>query len=143
MASWLVLPFIARTGRVISAQTNHFENETATLEKASNKVSPEDFLFTEGIREAILAHKEVWIAQSIGNRPELVTVIGSQHVGLEEKLRTSAEDRLTFLKATKPLWSKLIDPESFYKVERRDFNGMEWQEGIVYEVPDLKQLATT
>lgn len=144
LASYLSTPLLASLSRAASIFTNVGHGPTAEFQKISHKLHPEADLFVLTLRNAILAQKEQWLMEKMGNRPHFATVLGGDHCGIEDQIQYSPQRRLKFLKALKPLLPRVISPkETFYKIAIFDFNGRVWQVRETLEEPELRKLITS
>lgn len=136
--AFMTVPMISMLGRAASGLTGVAEHESAELMKFNNKVHPEVFLIGWNIRNVLIAHKELAIADQT-ERPNFLTVAGSLHPGIEDQLLYTAEERLDFLEKSKPIWRHTISPEYMYKAAKVVHDGSNWNVEII-EFPDLKEL---
>lgn len=139
-ALWLASPSTTLLGRFASYATNSELEISAAIKRGSEKLHPEQFLFTEGIRNALFAHKEWWLMTELGTKPHMVNTIGAAHTGLRSAIETDPEVRLGFLERTVGLYKSVILPESFYTVQEFIFTGSSWKPSNKWEIPELKRL---
>lgn len=139
-ALWLTTPVISNIGRIVSAYGGVGEDITANFQKMSHKLHPEQGLVVLTIRNELLAHKEEWLANVLGNKPNLATIMGAAHTQIEDAIQSSPYDRLAFLRSVSPIIKTFFTSESLYKMVRLDFNGKEWQVNNILIIPELKAL---
>lgn len=137
-STWLLTPFVSSMGGFFFGDIG--EEPIAELQKFSHRLHPEDKLLTLTVRNIIIAHKEQWLTERIGKGPHLATILGADHVGIEDWILNSPEERITFLYRSKPIWRPFVAPETVYQMVRFDFDGYQWQVGEIFEVPELKEL---
>lgn len=139
-AGYLLSPSISMALKALASFSGVAEGPTSYLLKMGLKIHPESFFFVATVRNTVLACKQEWLMKQIGSRPHFATVIGGFHIGIEDAIFESSEDRLALLKNFQSLISKTYLPESLYKITRIDFNGDNWQVTGAYEVPELKEI---
>lgn len=139
LASYLSSPFISLISHVVSAYTEVGNEQAARFQELTQKVNPSWF-FSLTFRELVLAHKQIWQAERLAKKPHFLTIIGGAHSGLERQYQSTAEERLNTLERLKPFWKPQVEPETFYKMVRFDFNGERWKVGEIIEVPELKRM---
>lgn len=113
------------------------------LRKLIEKTHPETWFFILTLRNVVLAQKEQWLMEQMGDKPHhIATIIGAAHTGLEDQIRKSPEERLKFLQAVKPLLEHMFVPESVYKMVQFEFNEkrLHWRPTKIFEIPELKEL---
>lgn len=138
--AWLETPFMSHLINLLRAGTDIGNEEAIKIQKLSYKIHPEQDLIILGLRNTVMAHKQEWLMKQMGHLPHMVTVLGRAHVGIEDLLQYSPEDRLAFLRSLRPLINQIVVPETFYQITSFNYDGKKWQTGEVYEVPELKEL---
>lgn len=144
VGAWLLMPAIE--GLLFTTLGMQGEFMPPDIRKLVEKTHPETWFFLLTLRNIVLAHKEQWLMETMGNKPVLATTIGSAHTGLEDQIMRSPEERLQFLRAVKPLLNRMFDPESIYKMVQFNFYPDRWNwwgPSRVYEIPELKELVTS
>lgn len=143
LAFYLATPAYSSLGILASSEINKGHGPTAEFQKISQKLHPEVDLFVLTLRNAILAQKEQWLMEKMGERPHCASVLGMAHSGIEDQIRYSPERRLGFLRRLKPVLPWVISSkETFYQIALLDFNGRFWQVREILEEPELKELIT-
>lgn len=103
-------------------------------------VHPEVGLVMRHLRETVVAHKGIWLAENKGGNPEYTDIWGSAHVEYEKKLQVPDSSRLNFLRFWKPLINQICIPETIYQLPEFKFTGQRWELHKTYEIPELKEL---
>lgn len=140
--AWLMTPMASMVGTTASGLTGAEEERTAEFIKLSDRMHPEDILISKTLRNVVLAHKEEWLMNKMGNKPHFSTIFGPLHAGLEDQIQHSPESRIEFVRALRPVLKTVVTPETLYKMIRFDFDGKNWRIGEIFEVPELKELVT-
>lgn len=112
---------------------------TAGAVKFSHAVHPEEFLFTTIFRNAVIAHKQEWLAKQ-RQQQHFVSLLGGMHVEIEDAIALPPERRLAFLRRVIPLIRPLLAPRTFSTMEECTYNGSYWRKGRTHVVPDLEDL---
>jgi hypothetical protein len=134
--TYLLSPMISGLGRGATYQ-NGLGEHSVEARKFINDIHPEIDIIVGSFREAVMGFKEQWLAESIGNKPVIATVIGAIHVGLEEVLQSTQQDKLNLLKKFKSVLDLIVSvPETFYTVRINNADGT--FETLV--IPELKEL---
>lgn len=142
--AWMLLPFASSTVQLFSSITGVGLEQSAELKKLSHKLHPEAELLYLTLRNTVIAEKEDFLANVLdGRNTHMTTVLGAGHVGIEDSLQKSSEERIQYLRHLQPLLKKIAIPEYFYQIAKMEFTGKEWKVGEILEVPALKQLVTS
>jgi hypothetical protein len=140
--TWLAVPFLSEQANGIALTSGDGEHMGTTKQfmRVANATHPEMFLYTSQIRNAVMAYKLQRLAQhSPKTRPHLGTILGGQHILIEDDLQREQEVLLAFLKNRKSCL-ELFNQESLYQIARMDFDGSQWNHTNTFEVPELKKL---
>lgn len=141
VALYLSLPTISLLGQFGSSISGAGENETAELAKITQRIHPEYKIFLLSVRDAVLAQKMQFLLENT-NQAHLVTPRGAEHIGIEDMILASEEERVDFLERLRPVLPKLVLPETFYKIVKYEINSGEWKIDEVFEEPALKRIMT-
>jgi len=112
------------------------------MTKQNERLHPLNYVFTHQVRNTIIAEKLCWLGENTGLE-EVALSIGAAHVGIENVLQTTSEERLAFLKSLKPFLKAFFENETLYKVAKLQTGpANQWYLDRWYEVPKLKDLAS-
>lgn len=137
---YLALPTVSMLGRAGSSLTGIGEGQTAELAKAAQKAHPEYKIFIYGLRNVVVAQKMQFILE-LGTYKHLLATIGAGHVGLENAILSSEEERIAFLIRMKPILPQVVtDPKTLYQITEYRASQDGWEVSKQYEEPKLKQL---
>lgn len=137
---FLLMPFVSLGGTLGSSFTKHGEGQVAEYAKLTDKVHLEAMFFSGALRNVTIAHKEEWLMNEGASEGHLATIIGAGHVGIENWLEKSSQERLEFLSFFKPLIKRMVVPEPFYQIAWFEFKKDRWKVAEIFEVPELKAL---
>jgi hypothetical protein len=140
--AWLLLPVISNMTRLVSAITGEGMEQSARLKKLSHKLHPEAELLYLSLRNAVIAEKAYYLAQTYGKKAHIAIVLGAGHVGIEDMLIKSHVERLGYLRKFQNLLHKIVLPEYLYSIIRMGYNGKEWRMEKTEKVPALEALST-
>ncbi len=138
---WLSSPFISITGEATSVFGNIGTETTTEAMKTIQRTHPESMFLLAKVRNVAEAYKKQRLMELWGNKPHIVDVWGMDHVGIEDEIMAPLQAKYDFLKKISPLL-KLIALPTFYRTAKFDYDGANWKIGIMYEFPELKELAT-
>ncbi|MBP9686288.1 MAG: hypothetical protein KBD66_00630 [Candidatus Doudnabacteria bacterium] len=137
MGAYLTVPAASLVTRIISHETKLGHGVSSEMVKKTHQVHPESLAILTSLRNAVIAFKEQVVAEAVGNRPTLGTVIGSLHVGIEDSFQSSQNEKLDYIRKFKPFLHKLIvTPETFFTIRANYPNG-EVKNLVVQELKDL------
>jgi len=71
------------------------------IAKQNEKAHPLNYVFTHRVRNAIIAEKLCWLGKNT-RLEEVGLSIGAAHVGIEDALQATSEERIAFLRSLKP-----------------------------------------
>ena len=115
-AVYLSSNLISSVSVVASYYTKTGENQSANLEKFSQRIHPESYIALLKIRDAVAAQKIHFLMTNQGYKHIFVTR-GLEHVGLEDEILKNEQERLDYLTQLKPLLPAIVDfPETFYQI---------------------------
>jgi len=137
---YLLAPEVAGIGRLASSLSNQGHNLSAEALRLSDAVHPEVGLFNYKIRNALLAYKEQRIAEDLGGKQNLATVIGASHVGLSDRLRVGADENIAYLDALRPIIHLFANKNTLPRSIKYEFNGDSWEVAGVTDYPELSAL---
>jgi hypothetical protein len=140
--AWLLLPVVSNMTCLVSAITGEGMEQSARLKKLSHKLHPEAELLYLSLRNAVIAEKAYYLAQTCGKKAHIAIVLGAGHVGIEDMLIKSHVERLGYLKKFQNLLHKIVLPEYLYAIIRMGYNGKEWRMEKTEKVPALEALST-
>lgn len=148
---WATMPAIESLLFITKGIQGEFTHQE--IRKLIDITHPETWFLILTLRNASLAYKQQWLLKKmqqdsylrnprndVAEKPHLGTAIGSAHTGLEYWSQFNAEDILNFLKAAKPLLSRVYEPETIYKMAMFEYSGKEWTPSAGLEIPELKEL---
>lgn len=136
---WLLENYLPRLAYEFSYRTGLGYDFSAFLNSARRVIHPELLNLTEVARSKLIAHKERWLNEYLGNDQHFVSVLGNAHSAVEGDFLKGPEDRLKSLKRRRWLL-KTLSPETVFSIQRFDYIDEEWQPTETLEVPDLKEL---
>jgi hypothetical protein len=139
--AWLLLPTVSNMTRLVSSITGEGTEQSARLKKLSHKLHPEAELLYLSLRNAVIAEKAYHLAQTHGKNAHIAIVLGAGHVGIEDMLIKSPEERISYMKKFQGLLHKIVLPEYLYSVTRMEYDGKEWRLEKTEKVPSLEALA--
>jgi hypothetical protein len=139
--AWLLLPAVSNMTRLVSSIIGEGTKQSARLKKLSHKLHPEAELLYLSLRNAVIAEKAYHLAQTHGKRAHIAIVLGAGHVGIEDMLIKSHEERISYMKKFQGLLHKIVLPEYLYSVTRMEYDGKEWRLEKTEKVPSLEALA--
>jgi len=143
-AAWLLLPGVANFLHLGSSIAGVGQSKTAKLKQFSHKLHPEADLLYLSLRNAILAEKMDYFAETLrirlNRRPHVGIVLGAGHVGIEDMLTQTQERRITYLMRWRELLKKLVRNEYFYTIMELDYKGKNWEVTQIIEENRLKRL---
>ncbi|GEM_PF-5253622 len=139
-ALWLLLPFASTVLRLGSHLFGVGERKSAALKKLSHRLHPETELLYLSVRNAVIAEKVEYFAKTLKDSAHIAIVLGAGHVGIEDMLKQSSEERLRYLSKYKTLLKKLAAEEYFYKLALVAFEGKRWKAKKEFEVDELKKI---
>jgi hypothetical protein len=140
--AWLLLPVVSNMTRLMSSITGEGMEQSARLKKLSHKLHPEAELLYLSLRNAVIAEKAYYLAQTYGKNAHIAIVLGAGHVGIENMLIKSHAERMSYLKKFQNLLHKIVLPEYLYSIIRMGYNGKEWRMEKNEKVPSLEALST-
>jgi hypothetical protein len=140
--AWLLLPVVSNMTRLVSSITGEGMEQSARLKKLSHKLHPEAELLYLSLRNAVIAEKAYYLAETYGKKAHIAIVLGAGHVGVEDMLIKSHVERLGYLKKFQNLLHKIVLPEYLYAIIRMGYNGKEWRLEKTEKVPSLEALST-
>jgi DNA polymerase IIIc chi subunit len=119
-----------------------------SLINLNEKIHPETNMVILTLRNLIMAQKLTTIAkelqQKIGKKPEIGIVVGARHIGIEDALKMSKEERMEIIKRilSIPALEKLR--EGIATIARFDYNQTteQWELTEFYKDPNLLELET-
>lgn len=91
-----------------------WHNVVAQMWKLNFRIHPEIAPLTLNTRNLIIAHKEQWLADYLGSHPHFTTLLGPDHIRIEDALAELPEKRLEKIKRLRPLWERITTPETIY-----------------------------
>ena len=141
-SAWLLLPVVSNMTRLGSSITGEGTEQSARLKKLSHKLHPEAELLYLSLRNAVIAEKAYYLAQTYGKKAHIAIVLGAEHVGIEDMLIRSHMERLGYLKKFQHLLHKIVLPEYLYAIIKMGYNGKEWRMEKTEKVPALEALST-
>jgi hypothetical protein len=139
---WLLLPVVSNVARLVSAITGEGMEQSARLKKLSHKLHPEAELLYLSLRNAVIAEKAYYLAQTYGKKAHIAIVLGAGHVGIEDMMIKSHVERLSYLKKFQNLLHNLVLPEYLYAIIRMGYTGKECRMEKTEQVPALEALST-
>ncbi len=140
--AWLLLPVVSNMTCLVSAMPGEGMEQSARLKKLSHKLHPEAELLYLSLRNAVIAEKAYYLAQTYGKNAHIAIVLGAGHVGIEDMLIKSHGERLGYLKKFQNLLHNIVTPEYLYSIIRMGYNGKEWRVEKNEKVPALEALST-
>lgn len=112
------------------------------IAKQTEKIHPLNYIFTHKVRNTIIAEKLCWLGENT-ELEEVSLSIGAAHIGIEDALHATSEERLAFLKSLKPFLKAFFENETLYKIAKLETGpANQWYLDRWYEVPELKDLAS-
>lgn len=138
--SWLLQPAVLMATGYFADKTQTGYGFYAFFNKLNRLIHPEYMGVLVHPRNTLIAHKERWLNEYLGNDKHLLSILGSGHTQTENELNKSPRQRLSYLRRTKFFWGKSFNPECVYSIQRYDFRRGEWEPTETLEVPDLKTL---
>lgn len=144
IGTYLVMPLTEQIAAYGSNVVDFGQGAAVGYQKLCHATHPEHLLSLIKIRNVILAYKEQWLMAHAAGRPHLATIIGPGHACIEEDIQSSQEDKLAFLMRSyvRPFLRIFPSKESVYSIVQFDFNGEEWKQTAMYEIPELKKLVS-
>ena len=139
--AWLLLPVVSNLTRLLSSITGEGTEQSARLKKLSHKLHPEAELLYLSLRNAVIAEKAYYLAQTYGENAHITIVLGAGHVGIEDMLIKSHAERMNYMKKFQNLLPKIVTPEYFYSIMTMIYKGNEWRLEKIEKVPSLEALA--
>lgn len=137
---YFALPLVASAGVIASDSLKQGEKSTAEFFSLVGKIEPQFLFLVLGVRNTVVAHKLNWLMEQKGGKLHFTHDFGALHLGVEDKLLQTPEERIAFLKKTKALWQPFFVKETFYSIATADFKDKQWKDSPVLEVPELKAL---
>lgn len=141
LGAWLLLPFAANIARLTSAVTGIGLKQTAALKKLSHRLHPEAELLYLTFRNAVIAEKMEYLAK-LGYFKHQTVVLGAAHVGVEDMLEKSSQQRIAQLKQFQSLLHKLVRPEYLSSIMILTHENHTWKVDRTLIVPELSNLLT-
>ena len=140
--TWLVAPRVSMESRLFASMIHTGYEPTGEMLKVTHRIHPEFLPLTITLRNAVTAHKQRWLMREVGNQPHFTTSFGAAHVEFEDEIKKSREDRMRFIRLTKPFWQDLVTPETLYTITKFEYDGSDWKVAENYHVPELKHLVS-
>lgn len=140
VAGWLLLPFAANMLRLGSTVFGIGQNKTSAFKRFAHKAHPETDILYLNIRNAVIAEKIKYLAEKLGNHPNIGIILGAGHVGIEDMLLQNSEKRIQFLTRWKTILKNLVKEKYVYTITNVSFTGKTWGTTHSYETATLKNL---
>lgn len=140
-ALYLSLPTISELGRAGSSLSGIGERQTTELSKLTQRIHPEYKVIILGLRDAVAVQKMQYLLRNQGYK-HLLAPRGAAHVGMEDAILASEEERIDFLTRLKPLLPKVLaDQETFFQIyEYRLSSSLRWEVARKLEEPRLREI---
>ena len=136
---YLTSPLLSSFGRMVLGTTDTGAKPSADLLKTTLKIHPEIGKLTLFLRDAVSSQKMKYLMEQKGFS-HLLSPRGAAHVTLEEMILADEKVRLDFLRKMVPIYKKISDPETFYKIRQYDFVQGKWAITAEYEEPRLREI---
>jgi hypothetical protein len=139
-ATWLGSPFATSFTHDLTYYqgSEALAEPTAKALKWSQRLHPELNVLVAKIRNKVIAHKEQYLMEKYGYS-HIGTIIGANHVQIEDDIQQSPEARLAYLRRYKPLIKNTVVPETFYSIVTNTYNEGGWKSKLDV-VPELRAL---
>lgn len=141
LAVFAALPIIGSVGRILSVASSTASSESTEFSKFSQNIHPEYKIFTLRLRNLIMAQKLKYVTSRY-NLLETYSVLGSDHVAIEDYLLVSKQERMDTLWKIQPALQFITIPETVYRINKYEVLEGSWTLTQTLEEPNLKALVT-
>lgn len=144
IGAFLATPLTSEIANFASYKTRLGQRTAAGYQRFCHAIHPEYGLMTIKIRDALIAYKAHWLMQNASGVRYLTTILGPDHVEIENRIQSSPEDTLAFLRRgyVQNLLKVFPVPETLYSVMQFRFDGDRWKKTATHEIPELKTLVS-
>lgn len=140
IAAWMLLPTLATMLRLGSSFMGVAEKETSALKRFAHKVHPESEVLFLTVRNAAIAEKVSFFAQKLGKKPHIAIILGAGHVGVEDMLVKSSDERMKILLQHRGILKRLVREDYFAGLAEITFTKNQWKTEREFTVPELQQI---
>lgn len=137
-ATWLAIPVES----LFTAGASYYLGETGlsvdTMELS--RITHPEAIFLINLRNLVIAHKMDWLLKEVYRGGNIGLVIGGVHTGVENWLIKSPEERINYLRRTRPFWKWLVEPTTFFSTAEVSFDGSYWKTSNGFQIPDLVEV---
>jgi hypothetical protein len=138
---WLELPLTNTISSGLTHILEKGEGTAAEFTKLKERLHPQSSFNTLKFRNKGTAQKQQSIIEEEDKEePYYLSIWGAGHVGFEDELMTSDEERINDLRRTKPVWDTIADDEHLYKSIKFLYLDDEWQVSEVFYESDMEDL---